>query len=497
MLAWSLAVPLLAQSRIAVFRSAGFPTTDAPAIAEATLDEALAGLPVDAVDDLSTVAEHGTLVFPYGSSFPLEQWPHIRAFIRRGGNLVVLGGAPFHQPVLDDNRLGVRQATWAHELLIGPADAIETGSGWKAVTPEPSWTIPISGAKKVYALTLRLARETDMPGEHGSEGPREAIARPLVHLVHDGLPRATPLLEIDRIRGAEAGGRWLFAPSDAPLSAAAIRAIVQRAMAGASHIEARPVHASIAAGERAGIVTSKAGSIVVRDDRGRIVHRQRVAAGESTLEAFGAGLHHVELITADGLRTTTGFWVRDNALLARGPKVTVSRDWLRVDGRVTPIVGTTYMASDVHRQFLFEPNPHVWDRDFAQMKSLGINMVRTGLWTAWSRAIDERGVPNEAFLRALDAYVQTAAKHGILVNFTFYSFLPPAHGGTNPYLDPRSLEGQKAFLSAVASRYRGVGWIHYDLINEPSYAPPAGLWSNRPIRDEHEKSAWFIWVRNR
>ncbi|HUP44123.1 MAG TPA: hypothetical protein VM779_01285, partial [Thermoanaerobaculia bacterium] len=46
-------------------------------------------------------------------------------------------------------------------------------------------------------------------------------------------------------------------------------------------------------------------------------------------------------------------------------------------------------------------------------------------------------------------------------------------------------------------RYRGVGWIHYDLINEPSYAPPAGLWSNRPIRDEHEKSAWFIWVRNR
>ena len=119
------------------------------------------------------------------------------------------------------------------------------------------------------------------------------------------------------------------------------------------------------------------------------------------------------------------------------------------------IVGTTYMASDVHRQFLFEPNPHVWDRDFAQMKSLGINMVRTGLWTAWSRAIDAKGVPNEAFLRSLDAYVHSAAKHGVLVNFTFYAFLPPAHGGTNPYLDPKSLDGQKNFLTAVASRYRG------------------------------------------
>ena len=36
----------------------------------------------------------------------------------------------------------------------------------------------------------------------------------------------------------------------------------------------------------------------------------------------------------------------------------------------------------------------------------------------------------------------------------------------------------------VARRYRGVGWVHWDLINEPSYAPPEGVWKNLPIGDD-------------
>jgi hypothetical protein len=492
------ALPALAQDRIALLQIENFPTIDAPVITKATLDEALNDLPLDRLTNLEDLTKHGTLVLPYGSSFPLDSWPQIRAFIARGGNLVVLGGAPFHQPVLSGNRLGVRQPTWAHELLIGPVDEIDV-KGMTPVIPEPSWNFPIAGATKAYALTLRLSRQPDMAGEHGSEGAREAIVRPLVHLLGDGLPRATPLIEIDRIRGPEAGARWIFAPSDAPLNSSEIRAIVRRAMLGASHLEARPVHASLEKGELPRIVVSKAATIVVRDDRGRQLHQQSASEGTNELRVadLQPGLHHAEATAADGSRAMTAFWVRDVDLLARGPKVTVSRDWLRADGKVLPVVGTTYMASDVHRQFLFEPNPHTWDRDFAQMKSHGINFVRTGLWTAWSRAMNEHGIPNEPFLRALDAYVQTAAKHGILVNFTFYAFLPAAHGGTNPYLDPKSLEGQRQFLTAVAKRYRGIGWIHYDLINEPSYAPPTGLWSNRPIGDTHEKAAWLFWVRRR
>ena len=66
-----------------------------------------------------------------------------------------------------------------------------------------------------------------------------------------------------------------------------------------------------------------------------------------------------------------------------------------------------------------------------------------------------------------------------------------------PFRDPRALEGQRGPLTAVARRYRGVDWIHWDLINEPSYAPPEGLWSTRAIRDPYEERAWKEWVRER
>jgi hypothetical protein len=177
--------------------------------------------------------------------------------------------------------------------------------------------------------------------------------------------------------------------------------------------------------------------------------------------------------------------------------MSVSRDWLRKDGRVFPIVGTTYMASDVHRKFLYEPNPHVWDRDFAEMARRGVNFVRTGLWTAWGRAMLDPGAIDEGVLSAFDAYVLTAAKHGIVVCFNFFAFLPPAFTGENPYLDPRAIEGQREMLTLFASRYRGVSWVHWDLINEPSYAPPSWLWHTRPIGDRHERRAFGEWVRRR
>jgi len=531
--------------KAALFRSAGFPTVDAVAIDDATLASALEGVPLDSLDSPSVLAaklsrtEHDVLVLPYGSAFPVEAWPAIRDFVRAGGGLVVLGGAPFHQPVRRSGEayaLATRQPTYARELLIGPAQELDVasfaaprvttaveGGGWTAVVPEP---------RRTWALTIRLTSVKDMPGEDGSAGPRDGVVRPLVHVVDGaGVPRACPLLEIDRLRGPGAGGRWVFAPSDAALPADVIREAVRRALQGAIEVDARPIRAAVEPGEparirvsvsrpgaRAGEPVAARARVRVRDDAGREVAASGVAllgpaelrTGIATLDGKGTvtpGLYHASVEVDDapageGLgaagsprRVETGYWVTDRALLASGPRLSVSRDWLRKDGRVLPVIGTTYMASDVHRKFLFEPNPHVWDRDFALMAKQGVNMVRTGLWTGWSRAMLDPGAVDDNVLAALDAYVLSAAKNDILVSFNFFAFLPPAFGDANPYLGPRALEGQRAFLTHVASRYRGVSWIHWDLINEPSYAPPEGLWSNQPIRDRHERDAWTGWAR--
>ena len=526
-------------ARAALFRAPGFPTVDAPAIDDAVLDGALAGLPVEELRSVEALGEglrlrrFDTLILPYGSAFPLDAWEVIRAFVKRGGGLVVLGGAPFHQPVRQvegEYVLGVRQPTFAHEFLLGPAEAwsraldedrfgplrqlAPRAGGWSGAAPR---------ADTVYQLTVRLATRKDLPHEHGSEGHRDAVLRPLAQVVDErGVARACTLLEIDRLRGDDAGGRWVLAPSDAALDAETIRGLVARALAGAAELDAGPVHASVEPGEapvvrvalrrpfvRAGEEVPERAEVRVLNDAGEEIDRQTIALrgapesrhGLATIRgasALAPGLYRVEVTTPEApwrpRATTTGFWVRDGDLLASAPPLTVSRDWLRRDGKVLPVMGTTYMASDVHRKFLFEPDPHVWNRDFARMADLGINFVRTGLWTAWSRAMLNPGAVDEGFLRALDAYVLSAANNGIVVNFTFFAFLPPAYGGANPYLDPRARDGQRELLTLVASRYRGVDWVHWDLINEPSYAPPEGLWSNRPIGDPHEARAWREWV---
>jgi hypothetical protein len=527
--------------RAAVFRAPGFPTVDAPPVPDGTLEEALRGLPVEALTSPGDLAErlrlwsYDVLVLPYGSAFPIEAWPAIRRFVRGGGGLVVLGGAPFHQPVrkepAPDGRfvLLMRQPTFAREFLIGPAEAVAgdaeppaslrtaavAGSGWESAWPEVT---------RAWALTVRLTRRKDMEGEDGSSGPRDAVLRPLVHVLDpQGVPRLCPLLEVDRLRAGEAGARWVLAATDARLTAPVIREAVRRALQGAVELVARPVEASVDPGNAAQLRitlhrpiphaderTPDRALVRVRDDSGgEVFSGQAVLQGPAELRTgliairtsppLPPGLYHVEVETPDApwhpRSVTTGFWVKDETLLRSAKPLSVSRDWIRRDGRPFPVVGTTYMASDVHRKFLFEPNPHVWDRDFREMSRQGVNLVRTGLWTGWSRAMLDPGAVDENVLSALEAYVQSAARHDIVVCFNFFAFLPPSFSGTNPYLDPRALEGQRALLALFAARFRGVGWIHWDLINEPSYAPPEGLWSNRPIGDPHERRAWNEWIR--
>jgi hypothetical protein len=523
---------------VAVFRAASFPTADATAVDAATLDQALSGLTADTFDSPAALSEglgkgaHAVLVLPYGSAFPLESWPAIRGFARQGGGLVVLGGAPFHQPVRQESGrfvLGPRQPTFAHELLIGPSDELRAsdfaGPLKTVAAPGGGWDGPLPEAQRTWALHVRLGTKADPQNGGGQEAWRDGVLRPLAHVVDArGVARMAPLLEVDRLRGTDAGARWVFAPNDARLDAAIIRKAVERALEGAVELDARPVRAAVEPGETAQlrVILRRPGArgaavpakvqVLVRDDKGA-----EVFAGTAELTgvpemrtalvplrvaaALAPGLYRAE-VSVPGAEfrpraATTGFWVKDEKLLAAGPKLTVSRDWLRRDGQPMPVIGTTYMASDVHRKFLFEPNPAVWDRDFAAMRSEGVNMVRTGLWTGWSRIMADPGAVDENVLSALDAYVLTAAKNGILVCFNFFAFLPPAYGDRNPYLGARALEGQKALLTAVARRYRGVGWIHYDLINEPSYAPPDGVWKNLPIGDADEARAWRAWVEAR
>ena len=49
----------------------------------------------------------------------------------------------------------------------------------------------------------------------------------------------------------------------------------------------------------------------------------------------------------------------------------------------------------------------------------------------------------------------------------------------------------------MASRFRDVPWVHWDLINEPSYAPADNSGPTGPWATHHERRAWREWLRAR
>jgi hypothetical protein len=254
---------------------------------------------------------------------------------------------------------------------------------------------------------------------------------------------------------------------------------------------------------RAGAATRSELTVEVRAPNGtvRAVAAPALsAAQEGTVRiplpgTYRPGLYRVR-VRAHGLPdATTGFWIFDPVLFASGDSLTFDGYTLRRNGVPEPVVGTTLMSATVHRNFLFEPDAAVWDDEFADLASLGVNLVRTGMWAGYTKVTLEPHVVDEAFLRALEAYYLTARKHGIPVLFTFFAFVPEAFGGANPYFDPRALDGQRGYVGAVAARFAPAREMMWDLINEPSFSSPAKLWLARPNGDGFERAAFLAWLQ--
>lgn len=517
-LAWQSSSAARESRQLVTFEESGFPEVDAFPLravpgARATTSTA------ELIDALRPGA---VLVWRHGSAFPAEAWKAILDFLDGGGGLLYAGGEPWTRPIVGERgsrRVEPRTLAQLQALRLNQSYRVDVGSATLKRAAGESRARSLPAGTWVAALEPRFTETQDFPFESGSPGAREALLRPLAYAYREGaegrFPAAAVAFAIDRLRGRFAGGRWVFWLASAPPQDDEWTWLVDEARRRPVDFRVDPTFGCFHDGEQPSVIVrahrpGSSGSLAVPCAvtlEGPSGARSTQSVDLNVAEhgtarvpiagSFGPGLYRVTVETDALGRATTGFWIFDADLFASGEALTFDGDTLRRGGRPEPVVGTTTMSATVHRDFLFEPNAAVWDDAFAEIASLGMNAIRTGLWSGWRKITVDPNVVDESFLRALEAFYLTARKHRLPVIFSLFAFVPEDFGSGDPYFDPRALEGQRALLSACARRLSPAREFIWDLINEPSFSSPRYLWSLRPVRSTHERSAFMEWLAAR
>jgi hypothetical protein len=516
---------LVAQSSMSstvLFSEPGFPAADSAAPSPQQVAAMLPGAQTANADQLATaLASSATHLFvlPYGSAFPEASWSAVKQFLDRGGNLLVLGGRPFTRAAYRDStgwHLRDYSVRFIRPLMI---DQYQETPGSDRLQFQPNSEIPLQISsfawKRAFSPVIRLSA-VDLYHRGGAAGSIDARLDALGWGSKNGRKLSAPALQVDHYRNGFDGGRWIFVNAellnDFFGNAGLVQSLAERAMQGAEEFTVRPSLPLYFHGEpielqvqwHAAARTNTPVSLKITTfPEDQPANRSMVTAPPTDSVALpapdGNGLYIIEaqLMEGDHVRAIyhSAFWIRDESFLRSGPRLSVNHDYFELDGHPLAVVGTTYMSSEVQRLYFEHPNVYVWNQDLGQIHDAGLNMIRTGWWTGWDKFSDENGQPYERTLRTIEAYLMTARKYGLPVQFNFFAFLPDVLGGANAFLDPEAVRRQQTLISSVVARFHDVPYLAWDLINEPSFSQH--LWKTRPNGDSFEIAGWNNWLSNR
>jgi hypothetical protein len=509
---------------VVIFSEPAFPTADSsggsPQQWAAQLQEAQLADADHLPTALASPSTH-LLVLSAGSAFPEDAWPAIKEFLDRGGNLLVFGGRPFTRAAYRDNsgwRLRDYSVRFIRPLMIDQYQETPGSDGMQfQANAELTLQLPPFAWKRAFSPVIRLSA-VDLYHRGGAAGSIDARLDTLAWGVKNGRKLSAPVIQVDHCRNGFDGGRWIFVNAELSSEffeqASLLQSLVKRALQGAEEFTVRPALALYLPGEPIQLEV-RWHSVVPSNDplslkitsfpEAQPSQRSTSTVALSSSEPVtlpspsGKGLYIIEAQLLDGDRVRalyhSGFWMRDDSYLRSGPHLSVNHDYFEMDGHPLAVVGTTYMSSEVQRLFFDHPNVYVWNQDLAQIHDAGLNMIRTGWWTGWDKFCDENGRPYERTLRTLEAYLMTARKYDLPVQFNFFAFLPDVLGGANAFLDPQAVRRQKTLISSVVARFHDVPFLAWDLINEPSFSQH--LWKTRPNGDPIELAAWNAWLAQR
>ena len=216
------------------------------------------------------------------------------------------------------------------------------------------------------------------------------------------------------------------------------------------------------------------------------IEGQRVATcpvdGDQPLNAKWAPVHfdrdfyHVRaVLETDGRAVDemeTGFVVWDDAVIASGPRIVQSDNYLEFRNTPTFLAGANQTGM---MWYSANEDPLVWYRDFEKMNDCAQNLLRILHFSPFARDAQQNKHPFSpldlrqqplATQRQTDAIVQLAQKHNVVVFLTLHDWMAVE-------LTDEELDAQRTWNAFWAARYRDVPGIIYDVQNEPRVRVPA------------------------
>lgn len=186
-----------------------------------------------------------------------------------------------------------------------------------------------------------------------------------------------------------------------------------------------------------------------------------------------------------------GFVILNEDILKNGPLIRVNKEGFVINKVESPILGVNYYESRLGELIWLRPNILRIREDFKAMRKLGLNYVRIhyhhSKWFrdyfsqvvkdkphAYLEVADTTALPSKRSLRILDAIIQLAQEEGLIFCMDIFSLVPQEMGEPIGWLklkeritDKNKIKVQKDFIKLIASRYKDVPGITWDLWNEP------------------------------
>lgn len=176
----------------------------------------------------------------------------------------------------------------------------------------------------------------------------------------------------------------------------------------------------------------------------------------------------------------------------------VSSDYCLCDGKITPILGTTYFVTDVYRECFARFNVALCESELKQLAKDGFNTLRSGYWKHNDGLYNEDGSISKSGVRALQAFFVMAERFEFTVQFALGNvMLNQWDDKVSPIHDKDMRRKCMTLVKSFAQNFSGYSNVMLDIVNEPSYSM-RGAWTlGRPSYEAGELANFRKWLADK